>query len=448
MNGAESQSPKFSLDTSSGEPEGAESPDQIVGTLLPPGLEKIRPPEPPRGAPPVPGGPPSRKYAYRSPWVRRVFRLLDGAGGRLIRRKRKRPETLRRVLVLRPDHLGDVLFSFPALGALREKLPEARIDVLVGPGSRQLFPGHPKDFHGIEILEFSAPWLARPKRVRFGMRGVLGLARMLRRRARALGGPYDLAIDLRGDFQLILAARLAGVRYLAGRGHTGLGFLLDAEEGEIDGRHQVENNLALLESAGFGPLDTGNLRLEISGEELEAGRALLEENGVSGSKIVIGIHPGAGQATKRWGIDKYSHLIKRIISDLPAQVVLLGGPEDRPVVDDLLIALKGTRTAGRVVDLCGNLTGLRAFMGVVRHCNLFIGNDSGPGHIAAALGVPLICLFSGTNDPAEWGPRGPSVVIIRKRIECEGCGLTVCDHHSCMVDLDAGHVYQAVRRCV
>ena len=125
MNGAENQPPKFSLDPSSGEPEGAESPDQIVGTLLPPGLEKIRPPEPPRGAPPVPGDSPPRKYAYRSPWARRVFRLLDGAGGRLIRRKRKRPETLRRVLVLRPDHLGDVLFSFPALKALREKLPEA-----------------------------------------------------------------------------------------------------------------------------------------------------------------------------------------------------------------------------------------------------------------------------------------------------------------------------------
>ncbi|MBI3026361.1 MAG: glycosyltransferase family 9 protein, partial [Candidatus Tectomicrobia bacterium] len=102
----------------------------------------------------------------------------------------------------------------------------------------------------------------------------------------------------------------------------------------------------------------------------------------------------------------------------------------------------------RVADLCGALPTLRAFMGVARACHLFVGNDSGPSHIAAALGVPVLCLFSGTNDPAEWGPRGGAVVILRRRIECEGCGLAECGHHSCMVQLDVEAVFQAVRRCV
>ena len=133
---------------------------------------------------------------------------------------------------------------------------------------------------------------------------------------------------------------------------------------------------------------------------------------------------------------------------MPSQVVIFGGPKDRSVTNDVVTALKDLRTEGRVVDLCGKLPGLRSFMMAAYQCTVFVGNDSGPGHIAAALGVPVISVFSGTNDPAEWGPRGPSVVIVRKRIDCENCGLTFCDHHSCMVGLDPSTVYEALRRCV
>lgn len=419
-----------------------------LGVLTDPGLAKIASPHAPRSAPSLPLKQGQRHYAYRNTWVARAFAVLDRAGGSLFEKRRERPETVERVLVMRPDHLGDVLFSFPALRALREALPDARIDFLVGPWARPLLPDDPKDLHGVELLEFAAPWLVRPKKVRFGLGATLKLTRLLRKRARILGGRYDMVLDLRGDFQLILAARLSGARYLAGRGLTGLGFLLDTEAEEIPGRHQVERNLSMIESAGFGSPKTTNPNLNLTEEEKKRGRQLLLEHGIDGSKHLIGMHVGAGAATKLWGADKFAQLIKRIIADLPAQVILFGAGGDRTAVDDVKIVLEQTQTEGRVFDLCGKLPNLREFMMAAGECGLFIGNDSGPCHIAASLGMPVISVFSGTNDPAEWGPRGQRVLIVRKRIECEGCGLTECGHHSCMAELDVDVVYQAVRRCV
>lgn len=408
--------------------------------------ERLPPPAPLR--PEEKGKKPPRPYAYRKPWVRNAFRLVDEAGGLLFARRRERPAEIRRVLVFRPDHLGDVVFSLPVLQALRRALPGARIDLVVGPWAKALFPEGAEAPAGAELLSFDSPWLARPPRAKAGVLSVLSLAWLLRRRSRGAGGPYDMAIDLRGDFRHILAARLAGVRYLAGRGITGLGFLLDAELREASGRHQVEGNLALVEAAGFGPQETLNPAIALSKEEVEAGRAILHAHGAANAKFVVGVHPGAGMATKRWAPEKFGALIARITTELPARAVLLGGPEDRPIADAVLAAMGEARSSRRLVDLCGRLPSLRAFMGVAKGCHLFVGNDSGPAHIAAALGVPVLCLFSGTNDPAEWGPRGGPVVILRRRVECEGCALPECGHHSCMANLDVEAAFQAVRRCV
>ncbi len=442
-------SPRFALEEE-GEPlpPGSRAPERAAPFVPDPGLGEVVPRRAPLATPLPPAPEPRRRYAYRSPRARLAVRALDAAGGALFRARRARPEKMARALVMRPDHLGDVLFSLPALHALRERLPEARIDFLVGPWALPLLSADPKKPLGLEPLVFTCPWLKRPKGERVSPGGILSLARLLRRRAREIGGPYDLAIDLRGDFQLILAARLAGARYLVGRGITGLGFWLDREGEEVDGRHQVEGNLGLIEAAGFGSQRTENPKLWLSKEELEAGRSVLRSNGVAASDVLIGVHPGAGLPTKRWGAEKFARLIGMMTAALRARVVLLGGPDDRQVTGEVMAGLGQARNRGRVLDLCAQLPDLRTFMAVARNCALFVGNDSGPAHIAAALGVPLICLFSGTNEPAEWGPRGRSVMVIRKRIECEGCGLSYCDHHSCMVQLDVETVYRAVRRCV
>jgi hypothetical protein len=174
MKGADRNPPVFSLDSSSGEDTNSNPSGEASGKVLTIELGRIEPPEAPRAAPSVQQKSPPRQYAYRSQWAVRLFRLLDGLGAALLARERDRPKVIERVIVLRPDHIGDVLFALPALRALRKELPDARIDLLIGPWARPLLPDDSKNIYGIELIEFSAPWLERPKKKRFALMAALG----------------------------------------------------------------------------------------------------------------------------------------------------------------------------------------------------------------------------------------------------------------------------------
>ena len=268
------------------------------------------------------------------------------------------------------------------------------------------------------------------------------LRRLLRLRAEEIDGSYDLAVDFAGDFQSIITARLAGVRYLVGRGIRGFGFGLDAEVEEFPKRHQVEFNLDMLEYAGLGSFETKNPALTLSEEELAEGRACIASLTEDPSGPFIGIHPGAGGRERVWSPKLYGELISRVVSTLPARVLLLGGPDDRPIVDAVLKSMKGVRVRGTIIDMCEKMQNLRSLMGVMKACRLFIGNDSGPTHIAAALGLPVICIFQGPAEPSIWGPRGPNVVVLRKLPASEGGAWG--DRESQQLE----RVYEAVKRCV
>ena len=383
-----------------------------------------------------------RSYHYERFPLRWAFRAVDLLGETVFRKPRERPLTIRRILLMRPDRLGGVVCTMPAVRAIRESLPDAQIDLLIRSSAQALFRGPGKEWEGVDFLVFNASWHDRPKRKKFGFRSMRRLGWLLRLRAEEIGGPYDLAVDFAGDFQLVAAARLAGVRYLVGRGIRGFGFGLDAEAEEFPERHQVEFNLNMLEYAGLGPFETKNPVLTLSKEELTEGRACIASLTEDQSGTFIGIHPGAGGAEKIWSPKLYGALISRVVSTLPARVLLLGGPDDRPAVDATLKSMKGVRARGTVLDMCAKVQHLRALMGVMKACRLFIGNESGPTHIAAALGVPVVCIFQGSAEPSVWGPRGPNVVVLRKRPAPMG------DIHKAGESQELERVYEAVKRCV
>ena len=383
-----------------------------------------------------------RSYHYERFPARWAFRVADLLGETFFRNARERPRAIRRVLLMRPDHIGDVVCTLPAIHAIRESLPDAQIDLLIRSSARSLFRDIDKKLSGVDFLVFNASWRNRPKRRKFGFDSMRRLRRLLRLRAEEIDGPYDLAVDFAGDFQSIIAARLAGVRYLVGRGIRGFGFGLDAEAEEFPKRHQVEFNLDMLEYAGLGPFETKNPALTLSEEELAEGRACIASLAEDSSGAFIGIHPGAGGKERIWSPKLYGELISRIVSTLPARVLLLGGPDDRQIVDETLKSMKGVRVRGTVVDMCEKVQHLRSLMGVMKACRLFIGNDSGPTHIAAALGVPVICIFQGPAEPSVWGPRGPNVVVLRKR------PISVGDTHKDKENHELERVYEAVKKCV
>ena len=383
-----------------------------------------------------------RSYHYQGLPVRCAFRAIDLLGETFVRNTRERPRAIRRVLLMRPDHIGDVVCTLPAIRAISDILPDAQIDLLIRSSARSLFREFDEELAGVDFLVFNASWRDRPKRKKFGFLSISRLRRLLRLRAEEIGGPYDLAVDFAGDFQLILAARLAGVRYLVGRGIRGFGFGLDVEAEEFPKRHQVEFNLDMLEYAGLGSFETKNPALTLSEEELAEGRAYIASMTEDPSGFFIGIHPGAGGRERIWSPKLYGELISRVVSTLPARVLLLGGPDDRPVVDATLKSMKGVRVRGTILDMCEKVQNLRSLMGVMKACRLFIGNDSGPAHIAAALGVPVICIFQGPAEPSIWGPRGPNIVVLRKLPASKG-GVRRDRENQ-----ELERVYEAVKRCV
>ena len=382
------------------------------------------------------------KYSYKNFFPRVCFRVLDFIGDFFFSRKKNIPRKISNILVFRPDHLGDVVFSIPSLEVLQEKFPEAKIDILIGPWSSSLMKNisqlNGSNFH---ILEYPCPWLKRPKIVKFGFFSIFQLVKLLKDRMNEIGKTYDIAIDLRGDFQLIIASRIAGIPFLSGRGSTGLGFLLDIDVPNFENKHLVESNLFLLEKMGLGKFTFKNPEIKISKENKDRCRSLLKKNGIEFSKPIIGIHPGAGLPEKRWPNEKLTVLLERILNNKKFQIVMLGGPDDKFLIKQIIDSLPSYLT-GMVIDFSGKVDCLGTFMGVVKNINLYIGNDSGPTHIASAISVPVVCIFQGVNNPSICRPLGKSAFLVsgeprnQKNLQKEYPSPSIED------------VYEVVIRCV
>jgi len=384
----------------------------------------------------------TRKYSYKKFLPRFCFMILDYFGDIFFSRKNNLPEQISHILVFRPDHLGDMVFSIPSLEILKDRFPNAKIDIVIGPWSFSLIKNieqfNSNNFH---FLEFPCPWLKRPKTIKFGFFSILQLVRLLKARMKVIGKTYDIAIDLRGDFQLILASKMAGIPFLSGRGSTGLGFLLDIDVPNYEDKHLVESNLNLLEKTGLGKFPFRNPQIKITEKNINKTRSLLKDNRVDFSKPIIAIHPGAGLAEKRWPCEKLAVLIEMIFAKKELQVILIGGPSDGILVKQIFDYLPSSLKQ-KVIDLSGQVDCIGTFMGVVKNISLYIGNDSGPTHIASAINIPVICIFQGVNDPVICRPLGDSAFVVS--VESANENKLLKEYPSPSIE----DVYEVVIRCV
>ncbi|MFQ6112368.1 MAG: glycosyltransferase family 9 protein, partial [Nitrospinota bacterium] len=379
------------------------------------------------------------EYPFRSRSKRVAAALFDRVGYFLtrggLRAKPPEPKSVRKILVVRLDHIGDVLYSLPLLPALKALYPGAGVSFLVGPWAKDLLLHNP---HLHEVLVWDCPWMRRDGRK--GMGGTLGFMRGLRRHR------FDVALELRGDLRNILLLSLAGVSFRAGYAITGGGFLLNLELPHQTGIHQVERNLEVVRALGAqGPFEEPKLYL--SQEERKEAAALLKELGVGEGELLVGVHPGAGYPTKRWGGDRFSLLIRRLINELSARVILFGSTAEKALAEKILDGAGEGGLPSRPLNLVGR-TSLRQFMALAERLDLFIGNDSGPGHLAASLGTTFIGIFSGTNRVEEWGPRGSGAVVVRAEVDCAPCELTSCADLTCLERVTVEQVLEVARACV
>lgn len=321
----------------------------------------------------------------------------------------------RRILVLRLERMGDLIMTLGAFAALRRYAPQAEIDLVVGSWNEPLARAIP----GIDRIEtMDAGWLARGA----GGRGLGALARQARRwRARR----YDLAVNFEGDIRSNVLLRLSAARRRAGFLTGGGGDLL-TDAVVFDPREHVSTNAERLVARVFeksatdeaggschglggasSPMRTDGAthRLAIpDGARVRAAALLADTPALAdptGSRAagcpLVGIHPSGGRAIKAWHPDRFAEVANALMRETRARIVLTGTEDERGLVD----RVKGQLT-GDVIDLAGRLDPL-ALAAVLQQLNLFICSDSGPMHLAAAVGTPLVAIF-GPSDPRRWGP--------------------------------------------
>ena len=343
-------------------------------------------------------------------------------------------ESIKRLLVRGPNWIGDAVMCEPALVALRPLFPAAEITLLVKPGVAELFKGHP----GVDrILVYEAPGRHA------GLTGKWGLANAIRR------ARFQLAILFQNAFEAALLAFLAGIPARYGYATDGRGFLLTdsaAVPTRTKTNHQVHYYLDLLRPLG-AIASAVSPRLYLTDEEEWAMAVKLADAGVGGSDFVVGLNPGSiyGGA-KRWLPERFAETAERLIRDCQAGTGL--------TVRVVIVGARGEEELGRAVAqrmqhspvvLSGRTT-VRELMAVIRRCGLFLTNDTGPMHIAAAFNVPLVAVF-GPTDARSTAPFGNKHSIVRQPVECSPCLLRECPiDHRCMTRVTVEMVYEAALR--
>jgi len=336
-----------------------------------------------------------------------------------------RNESVKRIVVRGPNWIGDAVMCEPAISALRRRFPEAELTLLVKPTVAELFTGHPAV---PQILVYE------DRGQHAGLTGKWRLAQELRR------GRFDLAILFQNAFEAALLAFLAGIPWRYGYATDGRRLLLSdpvPRPGRGAVAHQVQYYLGMLRRLGCEQT-AASPRLVVFHEEDTAMARRLAESGISGAELLIGLNPGSTYGgAKRWLPERFAETADRLAGQFAAKVLIVGARGEESLAEAIAARIKA-----KTVVLSGR-TSVRELMAAVKRCAVFLTNDTGPMHIAAAFGVPVVAVFG----PTDWrttAPFGSGHALVRQPVECAPCLLRECPiDHRCMERVTADEVYQA-----
>jgi heptosyltransferase-2/heptosyltransferase-3 len=377
---------------------------------------------------------------HRTALKHRVRRTLLLAASRLPVVRRRRTET-GRILLIRPDHLGDVLLTTPAITALRRALPTARLHALVGPWSADVLSNY-RELDAVLTLPFPA-FSRSPKP---NWRSPYEIALHTANQVRRIG--YDAALILRPDHWWgALVAQLAGIPRRIGYALPDTApFLTDALP--LEHQHVVLQSARLVETLTDTHITTDMLTLDFP--VLEADRywaqGYLEEWGIAPTQPIVTIHPGSGTWVKRWDEAPWASVADELREQLNAAILFTGSDHELPMISQIVEKMRHT-PAFVVGD--ANIGQLAA---IYTRSLAVLGPDSGPLHLAAAVGTPTVTLF-GPADPVEFGTWGSPDrhIILTSNIGCRPCrvidwGTDDPANHPCVRDITVERVLEAARR--
>ncbi len=337
--------------------------------------------------------------------------------------RRRRPP---KVLVVKLDHLGDVVTATPVFRSLRRALPGAPIHVMLGPWAKELLTGNPCID---KILTYDARAFRRAVSPRADGRHPFRVMREI------AGARYTHIIDLRGDGWTLLLPFLSGAILRLDRGTVRLSRWIRSRASALGARgrtgspntavmplHEVETNLLVVRPL-MGSSAAEEARVEIFTAESDRAAigAKLRGLGIEESGLIVTIHAGASWRPRAWHPERFAEVARRLLERHPINILLVGGEEERDIAE----RIRPLVPTARVHFLFGSR--LAETEAVIERSALFIGNDSGLAHIAAACGTPVVALY-GPQDPKRFRPWSTQAIVLHKPVHCFPCRQNVCVH--------------------
>lgn len=332
---------------------------------------------------------------------------------------------MKKILIRGPNWVGDAVLAIPAMKAVREYFPEAEITVMVRPWVAGLFRAAP----------FVDRVWSEPKPA--GLSDWTRITRTIR------AGGFDLALLLPNSFESALMMFAGGVRQRVGYATDARSWMLTTSiNPSSEVRHQTHYYLDLIKMVTPGGVQP-SVEIQATAEEREAAWRLLEAEGIPAGSPFLVLNPGAAYGSaKRWYADRFARVADTLSRELKLTVALIGSEGERGIAEEV-----ARQISGRTSILNGK-TSLETLIGVLSESSLMITNDSGPMHIAAALGVPTVAVFGSTDDRVT-SPCGARTRIVKHKVECSPCLLRECPiDHRCMTGVKVDDVCRAARELI
>jgi heptosyltransferase-2 len=355
------------------------------------------------------------------------------------------PSKIDKILVFAYHGLGNFIMYTPALKLLRERYPDARIDLQVGnnTGCEEVLAGSDL-FDNIYNLPISAglrAWVTRAKEI--------------------ADTKYDLTINEfhSHSWPLALLIAASGAPYRLGhvtsrgwsRRFSRYSFMFNLPVEMREDEHEIARYISLVGAAGVSPLPLSEVRtfIHLTDEDRTFARKFLEDGRGTRAQTVIGFQPGTSLTMrwKQWPIDRYRDVISRVISERPdSQIVLFGSSSEVEMIQEMAKGLKGR------VSLAAGKTSVKEAAALIEQCDLLVCNDSGLMHAAVAVGTPVTAIY-GPTDFHRTAPIGDSNTIIRHELPCSPCfklegddAVQACTHHDCLMTIRPEEVLIAITK--
>lgn len=323
-----------------------------------------------------------------------------------------------RIIVIDLLYLGDLMFATPFFKELRKNFPKARIDLIVNSAFHSIM----EDNTNLDnVYAYNKQWTLKQS---------IEFAKQIRK------NNYDLGINIHGSWRSAIILRLINPTYTIGYGKKGQLFL-NRRLAQPHNQHMVDVYLNLLKEM--------NLRAEPSLPYLELKKSVQDEIdkkliqwGINPEEKLIALNAGGTWPTKRWTVNGFAQLAD-ILNRKYGKVIFVGSAGDLSLVEAIvdLMETKPVIATGK--------TTLPELAALLARCDLVISNDSGPVHVAAAVGTPTITIF-GPSDDLKYRPLGENHKIVKTTIECRPCGKHQCplSHHRCMTEIKVDDIIDEI----